>query len=72
MKSAAYIPTIKPIRDWPITDKRVTAVLTEALHKDLKMYSVLNGVTMQDVMTEAIEMYIQEKGNAKNDTFNES
>ena len=56
----------------PITDKRVTAVLTEDLHKDLKMYSVLNGVTMQDVMCEAIKMYIRQKGIAKYDALNEN
>jgi NRPS condensation-like uncharacterized protein len=42
-----------------LTDKRVTVVLPKKVHRELKVYSAVNGVTMNDVMLEAVKLYLQ-------------
>ena len=43
--------------------KRVTALFTDELHKELKVYAATNGLTLIDVIRDAVKLYLHNADN---------
>jgi len=51
-----------------MTIKRVTVLLPESLHKQVKYLSVTNDTTMQKIILESIKLYLQNLNNVTENT----